>query len=930
MPKHLDELTIVINELSFDIITINETRLDESFNDRDVRISGYDIIRRDRNRHGGGVAIYIRNNIPYIQRHDLLVQDLETICVEIKKPKSKPFLISTWYRPPNSPIELFEKFENNLHLMENENKDLVITGDFNCDLLSTNKDARTKKLTDLLDKYQLQQHIQIPTRTTLNSKTLIDLMITKVEDTKTIDSGVIDLGISDHNLVYICRKVSIPKQPPKIVETRQFKNFNTAAFQHELHEIFKTYSFTAEPNTAWNEWKTIFLDVANTHAPIKTRRVKSAHSPWLTDQIKSLSYQRDDLKKKAIRLNSEYYHKAYKKCRNQVTKLIKKCKIEYFNAKLKDCKNSKECWQTINKLLNKHSKSTTVNKVEVNGIDITGDANIAQEFNDYFCSIGPTLASNIPITNTDPLSYVTPVSTSFEFHAITYDELIKVVKNLKTNKSPGLDNVSTKLVKEAGDSIIPSLNHLFNLSLSTGIFPEDWKVAKVTPIYKSGEKSDCGNYRPISVISTIAKIFEKIVYTQILDYLDENCIISPNQSGFRSHHSTETALLSLTNEWLINMDQGLINGVLFLDLKKAFDTVDHNILLSKLTAYGIKGTAHKWFQSYLRKRQQICKINKKMSDIRTITCGVPQGTNLGPLLFLLYINDLPNCLETTSATMFADDTSLSCNGLSSADIESKLNHDLEIIHTWLTANKLTLNRKKTEYMIIGSRQKLNSIGTNTTNISIAGEQIKRVESTKSLGIIIDEQLKWEEHNSKQCKTISARIGMLRRARDFVTQDVLIIMYNSLVFPHFTCCSTVWHGFRADHINKLYKLQKRAARVITGSSYDIRSTNIFETLNWRPIKDNLDERDLVMIFKALKGLVPDYLMQTINLNENGNYQLRSNNRNIYVPKPKTNFLKNSFPYRGAMSWNNLPNHIIDQALIEDVSVNCFKNVIKRMS
>ena len=359
--------------------------------------------------------------------------------------------------------------------------------------------------------------------------------------------------------------------------------------------------------------------------------------------------------------------------------------------------------------------------------------------------------------------------------------------------------------------------------------------------------------------------------------------------------------------------------------------MDHNILLSKLTAYGIKDTAHKWFQSYLRKRQKICKINKKMSDIRTITCGVPQGTNLGPLLFLLYINDLQNCLETTSATMFADDTSLSCNGLSSADIESKLNHDLEIIHTWLTANKLTLNRKKTEYMIIGSRQKLNSIGTNTTNISIAGEQIKRVESTKSLGIIIDDQLKWEEHNSKQCKTISARIGMLRRARDFVTQDVLITMYNSLVFPHFTYCSTVWrHGFRADHINKLYKLQKRAARVITGSSYDIRSTTIFETLNWRPIKDNLDERDLVMIFKALKGIVPDYLMQTINLNENGNYQLRSNNRNIYLPKPKTNFLKNSFPYRGAMSWNNLPNHIIDQALIEDVSVNSFKNVIKRMS
>ena len=320
-----------------------------------------------------------------------------------------------------------------------------------------------------------------------------------------------------------------------------------------------------------------------------------------------------------------------------------------------------------------------------------------------------------------------------------------------------------------------------------------------------------------------------------------------------------------------------------------------------------------------------------MSDKRTITCGVPQGTNLGPLLFLLYINDLPNCLDMTNASMFADITSLSCNGVSSADIEDKLNHDLEKVHAWLTANKRTLNSNKSEYMIIGSRQKLNSIDATTTNISIAGEQITRVKSTESLGIIIDEQLKWHEHNNKQCKTTSARIGMLRRSRDFVTQDVLITMYHSLVLPHFTYCSTVWHGSSADHIKKLYKLQKRAARVITGSNYDIRSTDIFETLNWRRIKDNLDERDLVVTFKAInKGIVPDYLMPTINLNENDNYQLRSNNRNIYLPKPKTNFLKNSFSYRGAMSWNNLPNHIIDQALSEGASVNSFKSVIKLMS
>ena len=462
----------------------------------------------------------------------------------------------------------------------------------------------------------------------------------------------------------MCRKISLPKQRPKTIEMRQFKNFDSVAFHNDLREAFTTCNVHSDPNIMWEEWKTTFLKIANFHAPIRTRKVKSTHTPWITEDIKKLGYRRDYLKKKAVRLKSNNYHIAYKLCRNQVTKLIRNEKTKYYNTKLKNCSNSKECWQAINKLLNKQSKSTMINNIKVKGSDVTGDKNVAEEFNNYFCSIEPELANNIYSPGIDPLSYVTPVSSTFECYDITYKELICVIQNLKISKSPSLDKISVKFLKEAGNSIILTIAHLFNLSLRTGIFLDDWKFVKVTPIYKSGEKSDRGNYRPISVISVIAKVFEKLVYRQMMVYLDVNNIISANQSGFRSRLSTETTFLNGTSQWLVNMDFRLINGVLFLDLKKAFDTVDHNILLSKIQLYGIRGTAHKWFQSYLKDRKQICKINQTMSNAKSIHCGVPQETNLGSILFLLYINDLPNCLTKTISAMFADDTSLSCEGSS--------------------------------------------------------------------------------------------------------------------------------------------------------------------------------------------------------------------------------------------------------------------------
>ena len=442
-----------------------------------------------------------------------------------------------------------------------------------------------------------------------------------IDDDKILEAGVLDLGISDHSLVYICRKISIPKESPKIVLSRQFKNYSSYQFKEELGFYTSRYSTSNDPNVLWNEFKSNFLAVAEKHAPIRQRRVKREHKPWLTKEIKRLMYHRDYLRRQSVRFTSSTHNEAYKRCKNKLNKLIKTTKEEYFKTKLSNANNSKNSWQAINELLNKKPKSTQVTQLNVDDQVITGDRNIADCFNQYFSSIGCKLLESIQNINIEPMAFVTPVESSFHFSRISVQEVLSALNQLSLRKSPGLDGISVKLLKDTSDVIAQPLANIFNLSLQTGIFPDDWKIAKISP--------DCGNYRPISVV---AKLFEGLVlvYNQLRTFISDNNILVIQQSGFRSQHSTETALLGSANEWLYNKDSGLINGVLFLDLKKAFDTVDHEILLKKLHLYGIKGTTYAWFKSYIKNRKQICLMNRKKSHAREIRCGVHKDLILAP------------------------------------------------------------------------------------------------------------------------------------------------------------------------------------------------------------------------------------------------------------------------------------------------------------
>ena len=457
--------------------------------------------------------------------------------------------------------------------------------------------------------------------------------------------------------------------------------------------------------------------------------------------------------------------------------------------------------------------------------------------------------------------------------------------------------IPSKLLKMAASIVTPSLTAIFTKSIITGIYPTEWKMARVTPVFKKGEKSDLNNYRPISVIPAVSKVFEKIVYDQLYPYLNDNQLLSSCQSGFRSLHSTLTALLEATNSWSVNIDNGFLNGVVFIDLKKAFDTIDHEIILRKLSYFGADQATAKWFQSYLSNRTQRCNVNGNLSTASTVTCGVPQGSILGPLLFLMYINDLPNCLQVAAPRMFADDTSITLSAKTVANLKLAVTSELNNLTCWLRANKLSLNVAKTELMIIGSRQRLNA-QCEEINISIDDRTIKRVDHTKSLGLTIDAQLSWSKHVDEISKKVSSAIGALKRVRPFIPTDVAAQIYNALILPHFDYCSPVWDGISGCLSDKLQKLQNRAARVITQSPFDTSSNLLLAMLKWEKLSLRRKKQKALIMYKTLNDLAPDYLQRLFTQRHVNDYNLRNLEGKLSLPKPNTNYLKRSFCYSGA--------------------------------
>ena len=451
-------------------------------------------------------------------------------------------------------------------------------------------------------------------------------------------------------------------------------------------------------------------------------------------------------------------------------------------------------------------------------------------------------------------------------------------------------------------AIAPFLCKIFNMSLVQGYFPDDLKAARVTPIYKNGDKDNLCNYRPISILPVCSKILEKLVHKQLYDYVTCNNILYKGQSGFRKHHSTCSALHKTIDRWNTEIDNGNYVGALFIDLSKAFDMVNHQLLVQKLYSLGIQNNENCWFKSYLNKRTQCVSINNSISASQFISSGVPQGSILGPLLFLLFINDMPVDLKHSVVDMYADDTLIYVCDKDVNVIENRLNEDINILCKWLENNLMKANVSKTKFMLLGTPVKTSQ--ARDISVSMNNSEIEHVSCYNYLGVQINANLKWNEQINSICRKVCKSIAVMRRIKPFVPRNSLITIYNTMILPHIDYAIIVWCNCGDTHLNKLQKLQNMAMRIILNAPFRTHINDMLQTLGFMNVRDRITYSTGCMMYKVHNEMTPSYLYENFKLvNEVHNVNTRGSvNGQYYISKCNTNYGQSTFYYKGSVLWN----------------------------
>ena len=906
----IDEIKLLISQQqNIHIMGFCETFLSETLSNAQLRLDNFELFRKDRNTLGGGLVLYIQEQLTCTRRFDLETDFVESIWLEIHQQHSKSILLCYAYRPPSSNADWLQYFSDSLEKAFLDQKECIIMGDFNFDLLKV--DAKSKAWIDLLESIQFTQLVSQPTRVTCNSATLIDhafsnkpLNIAKV--------FVPAYAISDHYPVCVTRKISTSysKGPQhKVIHFRSMKHFDENDFLSDLNsQPWSVMDMYDNPDDLLDMFIELFSSVLDRHAPKRSKRVKRINQPnWINQAILEAIRTRDYFHKKKDSFN-------YKIWRSKVKCLIFNAKRQYYQDQIsQNNHNPKQLWNSLHELSGFKSNVQTHHINDEQDNPILDPYQAANLFNDHFASIHKQYFADHQCTATNSkisrevllqnpsVFIIPPVSISFVENQLNL---------LDVTKSTGSDGLSARFLKLSASTIAPVLVKIFNTSIKTCNYPRLFKEAKIIPIHKKGSKTDKTNYRPISVLPIISLLFERHVSLHLRQHLEANKLLYGRQSGFRSNHSCQTALTKLVDDWFTAIDNNQIVGSIFLDLSKAFDLVDHTVLKNKLSDFYLSDSTLSWFSSYLEFRSQKVVVSGISSESLPIVTGVPQGSVLGPLLFLIYINDLPKSLEHTVADIFADDTSISTADSSLDVVQDKLTSDLEHVTNWCDANRMSINIDKTKIMYISTKRKMKLFSSDEHSLHLNDSMFTCSTEETVLGVVIDNTLSWTSQCEKVLKRCNSLLYLLARIKSFLPISSRKMFYNAYILPHLDYCCILWGNCNASLEDKLIKFQKRAARLILDKDFDTPSNELFLELSWMRFPERVAFQKAIQMYKIFNNQAPDYLNDMfIPTSEIHPRCLRSStNCQLYLPRPNTENYKRSFTYSGSNIWNSLPANV----------------------
>ena len=580
----------------------------------------------------------------------------------------------------------------------------------------------------------------------------------------------------------------------------------------------------------------------------------------------------------------------------------------------------KNTWKVIKQAMNISKKKSNITKISFKNRNIEDPKEIANVFNSYFSTIGDNLAKNIPQPDKHFSRFLgQPNANSIFFSPTTKYEVTDIVTSLNNKQSAGPDDISNFILKGIISSIADPLSHIFNKSILSGIFPKQLKIAKVIPLYKKGDVLDTGNYRPISLLSSLSKILERLIFIRTTKFLKAHDTFTKYQFGFRQKHSTIHALLSFVNKVAHSIDDHSHLIGIFLDFSKAFDTINHDILLDKLSYYGIRGIALEWFRSYLQNRKQYVYLNDHISSLKEINCGVPQGSILGPLLFIVYINDFHRSSDILSFILFADDTNVFFAHRNLLTLVRIINLELKKLTQWIRANKLSLNLQKTKYMIFS-----NTIEALPSDIIFDDSPLECVSQIKFLGITVDNKLSWKPHVLNVCKTLSRNIGIINKLKYQFPSTTLFTLYSSLILPYLNYGILAWGNTHISLLDKILILQKKILRIICNAPIRSHTDSLFLEHKILKIKDLYLFQLGQFMFKYNNNSLPRIFDSMFPQNQSfHNYPTRRSNE-FHLPLLRTLLAQNTFLYTGPRFWNSLDNEIKVAR-----SLPSFKNKLKYM-